>query len=566
MVVKPSAPTLCACLLAIASAAHASYSFLLTGTTLTATGDAASDVLSVQVSGTDLVFDVGADGTSELTIDMATFDTVVVNAGAGDDQVGFTGSVAGETISVNGEAGDDVLNGGNGGETLAGGDGDDTLDGNAGADQASGGAGRDVFVWDPGDGSDTLDGGTGSDVLRFNGSAGAEVMSLMAGGPGQAQFFRNVGAITMNLTAVETVDVRMLGGVDSFTGGVGLAAVFERVQVNGGAGADTLIGGDTADTLDGGGDAGDTVSGGAGDDTLVSQGDGDTLTGGDGNDRVTFALPNAGLDSIDGGPGTGDVFAVAGTPGDDRFSITGGAGNWTVSEAGAILQAVLNMEVLEIDTLAGDDALTLNASVLDALTLDLDGGPGLDAFSGTNGADVMRGGDGADTLRGGAGNDRLFGDAGTDRLVGAAGADEFHCEDVGDEIDATAEDTVDADCLPAPPPPAVDCTPPAVILDAFPATVKRAALGRSGLAGSVQLDEPAELEVVLLGRQKGSARDVSLGQQALPMASDLSRTVRLSPGRKLLRRLARPAGLTLRVTAIDAAGNRTTATVQVAIR
>jgi hypothetical protein len=96
--------------------------------------------------------------------------------------------------------------------------------------------------------------------------------------------------------------------------------------------------------------------------------------------------------------------------------------------------------------------------------------------------------------------------------------------------------------------------------------VKRAALGRSGLAGSVQLDEPAELEVVLLGRQKGSARDVSLGQQTLPMASDLSRAVRLSPGRRLLRRLARPAGLTLRVTAIDAAGNRTTATVQVGIR
>jgi hypothetical protein len=42
--------------------------------------------------------------------------------------------------------------------------------------------------------------------------------------------------------------------------------------------------------------------------------------------------------------------------------------------------------------------------------------------------------------------------------------------------------------------------------------------------------------------------------------------VQLSPGRKLLRRLAGQAAVTLQVTAIDAAGNRTTATRQIGIR
>ena len=565
---KLSALTVCACLLMLAPVAYASYSFLLAGTTLTVTGDAASDVLSVQVSAPNFIFDVGADGSPESTVDASTFDTIIINAGAGDDVVTITGNAVGEAISVNGEAGDDVINGGNGGDTITGGEGDDTLDGNQGLDQVSGGAGRDIFAWEPGDGSDTLDGGPGSDVLRFQGSGANENVSLSMGGPGQALLFRDVAAIMIDMTAIETVDIRLLGGTDTFTGGAGLAAIFERVQVHGGAGVDTLTGGDSADTLDGGGDAGDTLNGGAGDDILIAVGDGDTLTGGDGNDRFTVTLPNAGLDSsMDGGPGAGDVLALTGSAADNRFGVGGGAGNWSVSEAGFVALIALNMEALEVDALGGDDSVTVAAGALDALTLDLDGGPGRDTFAGTNGADVMRGGEGDDTLRGGDGNDRLFGDGGTDRLLGAAGADELHCAGLGDEIDAMAEDTVDADCLPAPPP--VDATPPVINLEGFPAAVKRGALAKSGLSGSVGLDEPAALEVALLGRLKGargaSAGDESLAEQALPLALDQCRLVQLSPGRKLVRRLA-GAGVTLQVTAIDAAGNRTNATRQIEIR
>ena len=63
----------------------------------------------------------------------------------------------------------------------------------------------------------------------------------------------------------------MLGGVDQYTGGTGLAATgLQHVFVDGGAAADVLSGGDIAETLDGGSTDADVVSGGAGDDTLIS--------------------------------------------------------------------------------------------------------------------------------------------------------------------------------------------------------------------------------------------------------------------------------------------------------
>jgi hypothetical protein len=105
-------------LLALPPAAHAAYSFQLTGTTLGVTGDAASDVLAVFAAGPNLVFDVGADGIVDSTVALSTFDTVVVTAGAGDDQVTFVGNLVGEVVTVHGEAGDDVISGSNAGETI----------------------------------------------------------------------------------------------------------------------------------------------------------------------------------------------------------------------------------------------------------------------------------------------------------------------------------------------------------------------------------------------------------------------------------------------------------------
>jgi Ca2+-binding RTX toxin-like protein len=69
---------------------------------------------------------------------------------------------------LNGDAGNDTLEGGNGFDLLNGGDGDDRLEGNAGNDTLDGGAGNDV-----------LRGGLGADTFVFRvGSGNDTVLDL----------------------------------------------------------------------------------------------------------------------------------------------------------------------------------------------------------------------------------------------------------------------------------------------------------------------------------------------------------------------------------------------------
>ena len=67
-----------------------------------------------------------------------------------------------------------------------------------------------------GDGSDVVDGGDGHDAMAFNGSAVAEQFHLSADGS-HTRFTRDVGAITMDLNAIEEVDVASVGGNDTLT-------------------------------------------------------------------------------------------------------------------------------------------------------------------------------------------------------------------------------------------------------------------------------------------------------------------------------------------------------------
>ncbi len=97
----------------------------------------------------------------------------VIMAGAGDDTV--FGNQGSDTIY--GEAGNDVLYGGFDNDTLYGGDGNDTLHGNEGDDVFYGGAGADSI--ETGTGNDTFYGGDGND--RVNGDYGDDVLYGGAG-------------------------------------------------------------------------------------------------------------------------------------------------------------------------------------------------------------------------------------------------------------------------------------------------------------------------------------------------------------------------------------------------
>src|SRR4051794_4802013 len=203
--------------LGFAAPAMASYSATVDGTTLRLSGDGASDKVALLAEPTNIVIDVGEDGTTDFTFARSAFTAVSVKAAGGDDEVRIQGLPL-DGVTVDGGAGNDTLLGGPAADTLLGGSGKDFIDGNIGADTVSLGSGNDTVQWDPGDGSDVVAGDAGTDALNFNGSNIGEEMSLVANGA-HARFLRNVAAIDMDLAAVEQVNVRTLGGVDTMTVG-----------------------------------------------------------------------------------------------------------------------------------------------------------------------------------------------------------------------------------------------------------------------------------------------------------------------------------------------------------
>ena len=205
----------------VAERANAGYSARINNGTLTLTGNGASDQLALRLQAgvpTTLQVDIGDNGSADLSFDRAAFNTIVVNAGDGNDRVRiddangvFTDT---ETTTINGQDGRDTLLGGAGAEAFIGGAQNDVVDGNGGGDIGILGTGHDTFVWDPGDGSDTVEGQGGTDTLLFNGSGGSENFDFSANG-NRLRFFRDLGNITMDTNDVERVDLEALGGADN---------------------------------------------------------------------------------------------------------------------------------------------------------------------------------------------------------------------------------------------------------------------------------------------------------------------------------------------------------------
>lgn len=138
-------------------------------------------VLSISKKGRILVNGSPVDGKPSVV----TTAELVVLGGDGNDRIdlqaliGFKG-----TITVDGEAGNDVLLGSPGNDVLAGGDGIDRLYGGGGDDVLFGGAGNDYL--DGGRGTDYLFGDEGDDQLIGGGIDG--VTDYFWGGEGRDLF------------------------------------------------------------------------------------------------------------------------------------------------------------------------------------------------------------------------------------------------------------------------------------------------------------------------------------------------------------------------------------------
>ncbi len=290
--------------------------------------DVAADIDIAGGTGNDVV-NILSTPTSLLTID----------GGAGNDTL--RGSEADDRIY--GGAGNDLIEAKGGNDTVVGGTGEDTIYGSDGSDWIQASVGRD------GSSPDLVFGGNGHDTMEVIGTEGPDNISIV--GTSDAVEVSSAGmTVRHRLTSdVEFYLVSGLGGSDRIEAEGHLP--LRRLEIDGGAGADTILGSDGNDHL----------FGGPGDDVIHGGKGRDVLEGGSGRDRLESGSDIFG-DLLYGG--SNDDTLIGG-PGRDHLEGEGGA-----------------------DLLRGGD---LN-----------------DVIDGGEGPDTLVGGWGRDDLDGGAGSDEIW--------------------------------------------------------------------------------------------------------------------------------------------------------------
>jgi Ca2+-binding RTX toxin-like protein len=304
-------------------------------------GTAGNDTIGVAASAVVPHISVSG-GPAGLPIDIVNSETLAVESLAGNDTLNAGLGLAALTqLTLDGGAGNDVINGGDGNDLLRGGTENDAIDGNRGDDTGLLGAGDDSFTWDPGDGSDKVEGEAGTDTMVFNGAGAAENFDFSANG-NRLRFFRDVANITMDVDDTERVDLRALGGIDKTVVNDLSATDVKNIVL-------------------------DLASDGAVDTT--------TVNGTGGNDTIAIA-PNAGAVDVTG-----------------------------LSAAVKIVGSEAANDLLNVNGLDGNDTISGAVGLAALTKVGIDGGAGDDTINGGDGAEVLAGGDGDDVIDGNRGND-----------------------------------------------------------------------------------------------------------------------------------------------------------------
>ena len=492
---------------------------------------------------------------------------------------------------LDGGSGDDVILGTRGPDNLRGGDGDDFLEG--------------------GPGSDWSFGGEGEDSTSFGNAPGPVTVDMTAGtntdGPAPGGDDANRDGTVEGVYGSEFADTLTGTGGDE--------------KISGEGGTDTITGLGGNDVLDGG-NASDTITAGPGNDRVEGGSDPvrDVMDGGTGHDVMSYAdhfgPVRAALTggSSQGSTGEDDSLvafeSLEGGPGDDVLTGDGGENQLLGGRGDDTLDGGLSNDFVVGQD--GDDTTTY-ATRTEPVTVSLttgffpgggqegefdfvlaesiEGGRGNDTLTGDVYRNVLTGGPGADVLNGLAGDDELRGGAGADSVDAGGGDDTVRVRDdeadtvaCGDDSDLVLADPVDsldgcegidsgprAATPPAAPPQApgtpADTTGPRLSVARIAAkSLKRNAFLK-GLPLSLSCDESCSLDVELRGTARSvrlARYEVTLAQRSLRAGSG-SRTLTLKPSRKLVGK-AKRLTVQLRVTATDAAGNRSTVTRVLKVR
>lgn len=346
------------------------------------------------------------------TIDGAV-DTMV--GGAGNDALDYRFNTAAMNITLSAVGTGTVVSGaetdsfsqmeiyrlGQGNDTFVGSAGDDTVQGHFGNDTLQGGGGNDTFILGYGDGNDTIDGGAGTADAIVARSQGTDVRVA------------NVSNVEI-FNGGSWANFRLLGTIGADSIDLSGATLINVERIDGGDGADTIIGSAGNDRIHGG-QGNDSLNGGAGDDTFM----------------VSY---NSGLDSLAGGDGTDTVRAFT-----NRTSVT--------------IPHVSGVEVFDgtgyadfrlIGTAAAD---LIDLSGLTLLNVErVDGGSGADTIIGNTAANRIAGGTGVDSISAGDGNDTILAawDSDRDYIDGGDGTDTILAITPGALIDWTRVSNVEA--------------------------------------------------------------------------------------------------------------------------
>jgi Ca2+-binding RTX toxin-like protein len=444
-----AAASAAAALVAFPAAASADPTAAVNGTTITVTGDANAEAITIGESGGNITLNDSTDLGGATAAANGTF-SLVVNADAGNDTVVIeTANLAAGTINggdgddvLNGTSRNDVMSGGAGVDTLNGAAGNDRILGNQGTDTFLGGDGNDEMIWNPGDGNDVMDGeGGGGDDTVFNGGDNSEVFTAAPTG-GRVLFERITGPIELDVgPTTERLVLNGNGGNDAMTSDPTLATA---VLLNGGVGNDSLQGGGAADFINGGDDT-DTLDGGPGPDRLVGDRGGDTMLGSAGADTMVWNNGD-GSDTMEGQDGLDKVEVNGSAAAGDAFTIAanGARAKFDRTNLGPFTLDIGSAELLDVRGQGGDDSFVAAAGT--PLAVLADGGDGNDSLIGAEEPDTFFGGAGNDTLTGGAGPDSIDGQDGDDSLLARDGAGDLVRGGIGTDsaqADAPGVDVLD---------------------------------------------------------------------------------------------------------------------------
>lgn len=252
-------------------------------------GSAGADSIALSVVLGNII--VRINGTAEAfgtDFSDGEFHSIAINGGEGNDTItlpGTLGSPQIQLVTVNGQGGNDTINGSGLNDVLYGGDGDDRLLGKGGGDRLVGGPGNDNLQGQAG--ADTIVPGTGTDIL--------------SGGDGQDRADYYYETRSLRLTIDGKANDGKVGENDNIK--LDIEDVFggqEQDAIDGSSRANVLNGRGERDVLWGRG-GNDTLYGEAGDDKLRGFEGRDLMLGGDGNDELRG---EGGRDTLNGEGGS----------------------------------------------------------------------------------------------------------------------------------------------------------------------------------------------------------------------------------------------------------------------